>query len=285
MNVVIPIIEDCSGKLDGVDFIVEVNPEFLRESTAIKDYDYPPLTVISDQKKTSGDLLETLYRELEAPIIRKAIEVAEMIKYTCNVWHAAKVTFANEIGNIAKAVGVDGRDVREVVCQDKVLNLSQYSMRTGFAFGGSCLPKDVRALTYRAASLDVRAPLLDSLMRSNESQVQNAFELIEAHDKRKVALLGLSFKAGTDDLRESPLVELAERLIGKGYQLDIYDENVQYAASTGRTRTTASRRSRSSRRCSTPTSRRTSTTPSSSSSATVTSSSAPSPSKRRPAST
>jgi len=152
-----------------------------------------------------------------------------MIKYTCNVWHATKVTFANEIGNIAKAVGVDGRDVMDVVCQDKVLNLSQYYMRPGFAFGGSCLPKDVRALTYRAASLDVRAPLLDSLMRSNESQVQNAFELIEAHDKRKVALLGLSFKAGTDDLRESPLVELAERLIGKGYQLDIYDENVQYA--------------------------------------------------------
>ena len=117
----------------------------------------------------------------------------------------------------------------DVVCQDTVLNLSQYYMRPGFAFGGSCLPKDVRALTYRAASLDVRAPLLDSLMRSNESQVQNAFELIEAHDKRKVALLGLSFKAGTDDLRESPLVELAERLIGKGYQLDIYDENVQYA--------------------------------------------------------
>ncbi|MGH8465335.1 MAG: nucleotide sugar dehydrogenase, partial [Pseudomonas sp.] len=174
-------------------------------------------------------VLQSLYEELDAPIIRKDIEVAEMIKYTCNVWHAAKVTFANEIGNIAKAVGVDGREVMDVVCQDKTLNLSQYYMRPGFAFGGSCLPKDVRALTYRASSLDVKAPLLNSLMTSNESQVQNAFDIIESHDKRKVALLGLSFKAGTDDLRESPLVELAERLIGKGYDLNIYDSNVEYA--------------------------------------------------------
>ena len=228
-NVVIPTLEQYSGLKAGVDFGVAVNPEFLRESTAIKDYDFPPMTVIGELDSASGDLLESIYRELDAPIIRKDIEVAEMIKYTCNVWHAAKVTFANEIGNIAKAVGVDGREVMDVVCQDKTLNLSQYYMRPGFAFGGSCLPKDVRALTYRAGSLDVEAPLLNSLMRSNESQVQNAFDIVESHDKRKVALLGLSFKAGTDDLRESPLVELAERLIGKGYQLDIYDENVQYA--------------------------------------------------------
>ncbi|HWD30433.1 MAG TPA: UDP-glucose/GDP-mannose dehydrogenase family protein [Pseudomonas sp.] len=228
-NVVIPILEDCSGKKAGVDFGVAVNPEFLRESTAIKDYDQPPMTVIGELDSASGDVLQSLYEELDAPIIRKAIEVAEMIKYTCNVWHAAKVTFANEIGNIAKAVGVDGREVMDVVCQDKTLNLSQYYMRPGFAFGGSCLPKDVRALTYRASSLDVKAPLLNSLMTSNESQVQNAFDIIESHDKRKVALLGLSFKAGTDDLRESPLVELAERLIGKGYELNIYDSNVEYA--------------------------------------------------------
>ncbi|MDH4611384.1 GDP-mannose 6-dehydrogenase [Pseudomonas sp. BN102] len=228
-NVVIPIIEDCSGKKAGVDFGVAVNPEFLRESTAIKDYDYPPMTVIGELDKASGDLLETLYRELDAPIIRKAIEVAEMIKYTCNVWHAAKVTFANEIGNIAKAVGVDGREVMDVVCQDNKLNLSKYYMRPGFAFGGSCLPKDVRALNYRATSLDVESPLIGSLMRSNACQVQKAFEIIAGHDKRKVALLGLSFKAGTDDLRESPLVELAEMLIGKGYDLSIYDRNVEYA--------------------------------------------------------
>jgi GDP-mannose 6-dehydrogenase len=228
-NVVIPIIEDCSGKQAGVDFGVAVNPEFLRESTAIKDYDFPPMTVIGELDKTSGDLLETLYRELDAPIIRKDIEVAEMIKYTCNVWHAAKVTFANEIGNIAKAVGVDGREVMDVVCQDHKLNLSKYYMRPGFAFGGSCLPKDVRALSYRASSLDVEAPLIGSLMRSNAAQVQKAFDIIAAQEKRKVALLGLSFKAGTDDLRESPLVELAEMLIGKGFDLRIYDRNVEYA--------------------------------------------------------
>mgnify|MGYP006194899863 CR=1 FL=1 len=220
----------CSDVLDGgVDFGVAVNPEFLRESTAINDYDFPAMTVIGELDSTSGDLLEEIYSELDAPVIRKTIEVAEMIKYTCNVWHATKVTFANEIGNIAKAVGVDGREVMEVVCQDKTLNLSQYYMRPGFAFGGSCLPKDVRALTYRASSLDVEAPLLNSLMRSNESQVQNAFDIVSSHDKRKVALLGLSFKAGTDDLRESPLVELAEMLIGKGYELRIFDSNVEYA--------------------------------------------------------
>ena len=228
-NVVIPILEDCSGKKAGIDFGVAVNPEFLRESTAIKDYDQPPMTVIGQFDDASGDVLQALYEELDAPIIRKDIEVAEMIKYTCNVWHATKVTFANEIGNIAKAVGVDGREVMDVVCQDKALNLSQYYMRPGFAFGGSCLPKDVRALTYRASSLDVDAPLLNSLMRSNVSQVQNAFDIISSHDKRKVALLGLSFKAGTDDLRESPLVELAEMLIGKGFELAIYDSNVEYA--------------------------------------------------------
>ena len=228
-NVVLPILEDCSGKKAGVDFGLAVNPEFLRESTAIKDYDSPPMTVIGELDKASGDLLASIYEELDAPIIRKDIEVAEMIKYTCNVWHAAKVTFANEIGNIAKAVGVDGREVMDVVCQDHKLNLSKYYMKPGFAFGGSCLPKDVRALNYRAGSLDVEAPLIGSLMRSNAAQVQKAFDIIASHDSRKVALLGLSFKAGTDDLRESPQVELAEMLIGKGFDLSIYDRNVEYA--------------------------------------------------------
>jgi GDP-mannose 6-dehydrogenase len=228
-NVVLPILEDCSGKKAGVDFGLAVNPEFLRESTAIKDYDFPPMTVIGELDTASGDLLASIYEELDAPIIRKDIEVAEMIKYTCNVWHAAKVTFANEIGNIAKAVGVDGREVMDVVCQDHKLNLSKYYMKPGFAFGGSCLPKDVRALNYRAGSLDVDAPLIGSLMRSNAAQVQKAFDIIASHDSRKVALLGLSFKAGTDDLRESPQVELAEMLIGKGFDLSIYDRNVEYA--------------------------------------------------------
>jgi len=228
-NVVIPLIEAASGKKAGVDFGVATNPEFLRESTAIKDYDFPAMTVIGELDQQSGDLLQELYSELDAPIIRKSIEVAEMIKYTCNVWHAAKVTFANEIGNIAKAAGVDGREVMDVVCQDHKLNLSKYYMKPGFAFGGSCLPKDVRALSYRAGSLDVDAPLIGSLMRSNAAQVKKAFDIVTHYDKRRIGLLGLSFKAGTDDLRESPLVELAEMLIGKGYELRIFDSNVEYA--------------------------------------------------------
>ncbi|WP_079202457.1 nucleotide sugar dehydrogenase [Pseudomonas sp. CC6-YY-74] len=228
-SVVIPMLEQHSGMTAGVDFGVAVNPEFLRESTAIQDYDFPAMTVIGELDKASGDLLEAIYRELDAPIIRKSIEVAEMIKYTCNAWHATKVTFANEIGNIAKGVGVDGREVMAVVCQDRKLNLSKYYMRPGFAFGGSCLPKDVRALTYRASQLDIEHPLLHSIMRSNRMQVERAFDIIASYDKRRIGLLGLSFKSGTDDLRESPLVELAEMLIGKGYDLRIYDSNVEYA--------------------------------------------------------
>jgi len=232
-NVVIPALEQYSGKKAGVDFGVAVNPEFLRESTAIKDYNFPPMTVIGELDKASGDALEAIYAELDAPIVRKDIAVAEMIKYTCNVWHATKVTFANEIGNIAKAAGVDGREVMEVVCMDHKLNLSQYYMRPGFAFGGSCLPKDVRALSYRAGQWDVDAPLISSLMRSNAVQVQKAYDMIDNHGSRKVALLGLSFKAGTDDLRESPQLELAEMLIGKGFNLSIFDSNVEYARDHG----------------------------------------------------
>lgn len=228
-DVVIPMLEKHSGMKAGVDFGVAVNPEFLRESTAIQDYDFPAMTVIGELDQASGDLLEAIYGELDAPIIRRSIEVAEMIKYTCNVWHATKVTFANEIGNIAKGVGVDGREVMEVICQDHKLNLSKYYMRPGFAFGGSCLPKDVRALTYRASQLDIEHPLLHSIMRSNRVQVERAFDIIASYDKRRIGLLGLSFKSGTDDLRESPLVELAEMLIGKGYDLHIYDSNVEYA--------------------------------------------------------
>lgn len=232
-NVVIPILEAASGKRAGQDFGVAVNPEFLRESTAIQDYDFPAMTVIGELDTASGDLLVELYSELDAPIIRKPIEVAEMIKYTCNVWHATKVSFANEIGNISKACGVDGREVMNVVCQDHKLNLSSYYLRPGFAFGGSCLPKDVRALTYKASQLDIEHPLLSSIMRSNRLQIRKAYDLIANRGKRKIALLGLSFKANTDDLRESPLVELAEMLIGKGYELRIFDSNVEYAKVVG----------------------------------------------------
>lgn len=235
-GVVVPILEDVSGKRAGVDFGVAVNPEFLREGTAIRDYNEPPMTVIGESDTASGNLLALLYAELDAPIIRKPIEVAEMVKYSCNVWHATKVAFANEIGNVAKAVGVDGRQVMEVVCQDSKLNLSNYYMRPGFAFGGSCLPKDVRALTYRAMQLDAPIPLIGSLMRSNRAQVRKAFDLVESFGERRIGMLGLSFKAKTDDLRESPLVELAEMLIGKGYDLSIFDENIEYARVHGANR-------------------------------------------------
>lgn len=233
MNVIIPLIEEFSGKKAGTDFGIAMNPEFLRESTAILDYMAPPMTVIGEFDTASGDMLTKLYEDIDAPIIRKTIEVAEMIKYTCNVWHATKVTFSNEIGIIAKALGVDGREVMDVVCQDQKLNLSRYYMRPGFAFGGSCLPKDVRALTYRASQLDVAHPLLSSLMNSNQQQVQRAFDMIASYGKRNIGLLGLAFKAGTDDLRESPLLELAELLIGKGYELKIFDRNVEYARHNG----------------------------------------------------
>lgn len=235
-DLVVPILEEVSGKKAGEGFGVCVNPEFLRESTAIKDYDQPPMTVIGELDERSGELLAELYSDLDAPLVRKPIEVAEMIKYTCNVWHATKVSFANEIGNIAKSMGVDGRDVMDVMCVDNKLNISRYYMRPGFAFGGSCLPKDVRALTYRANQMDVRNPLLSSIMSSNDEQVTHAFNIVTGYGRRKISMLGLSFKSNTDDLRESPLVELAEMLIGKGYDLKIFDRNVDYARTHGANR-------------------------------------------------
>jgi GDP-mannose 6-dehydrogenase len=228
-SVVIPILEEASGKRAGADFGVAVNPEFLRESTAIRDYMEPPMSVIGELDEASGDPLSALYAELQAPCVRRPIEVAELVKYACNAWHATKITFANEIGAIAKAAGVDGRQVMDVVCLDHKLNISPYYLRPGFAFGGSCLPKDLRALTYRAGQLDVESPLLGSIMRSNKAQLEKALDMVTSFGKRRIGLLGLSFKAETDDLRESPLVELAEALIGKGYQLSIFDRNVDYA--------------------------------------------------------
>ncbi|WP_316677886.1 UDP-glucose/GDP-mannose dehydrogenase family protein [uncultured Tolumonas sp.] len=235
-GVVLPILEDCAQMKAGVDFGLGVNPEFLRESTALRDYDEPPMTVVGVLDDETGRLMESLYSDLTAPFICKPIEIAEMVKYTCNVWHAVKVSFANEIGSIAKELHVDGREVMDVVCRDNKLNISSYYMKPGFAFGGSCLPKDVRALNYRASQLDVQTPLISSLMHSNENQVKRAFQMIESLNKRKIGMLGLSFKAETDDLRESPLVELAEMLIGKGYQLSIYDRNVKFASVHGANR-------------------------------------------------
>jgi GDP-mannose 6-dehydrogenase len=233
---VIPLLEEASGKKAGEDFGVAINPEFLRESTAIKDYLEPPMTVIGELDERSGAALAELYASFPAPLIRRTIEIAEMVKYSCNAWHAVKVTFANEIGAIAKAAGVDGRAVMEIVCADTKLNISTYYMKPGFAFGGSCLPKDMRALVYRANQLDVDPPMLSAVMRSNKEQIEKAVELITSFGKRRISLLGLSFKSETDDLRESPLVELAETLIGKGYELRIFDRNVDYARVHGANR-------------------------------------------------
>jgi GDP-mannose 6-dehydrogenase len=235
-NIVIPILEQASGKKAGVDFGVAVNPEFLRESTAIKDYYDPPMTVIGELDQVSGDTLAQLYSGLAAPLTRAPLETAEMVKYACNAWHATKITFANEIGTFAKAHGVDGRDVMQIVCLDRKLNLSSYYMRPGFAFGGSCLPKDLRALIYGATQKDVDVPMLRSIMTSNKAQIDKAMDIVSSLGKRRIGMLGLSFKADTDDLRESPLVELAEMLIGKGYELSIYDRNVEYAKMHGANR-------------------------------------------------
>jgi len=191
------------------------------------------MTVIGQMEMETGSVLASLYEGIDAEVIRTSIEVAEMVKYTCNVWHATKITFANEIGNISKAVGVDGRDVMDIICKDKKLNLSEYYMRPGFAYGGSCLPKDVKALTYRAKTLDVTTPMLSELMNSNNNQIDNGFKLISDQTTKKVSMLGLSFKSNTDDLRESPFVELAQKLIGQGYDLKIYDKNVEYARVNG----------------------------------------------------
>lgn len=233
---VIPLLEEFSGKRAGEHFGVAVNPEFLRESTAIADYLDPPMTVIGELDERSGEALAALYADLPAPLIRRSIEIAEMVKYSCNAWHATKITFANEIGAIAKAAGVDGRSVMEIVCADTKLNISSYYMRPGFAFGGSCLPKDLRALGHRAQQLNVEAPMLGSILRSNKARIDKAVDIVASFGKRRIGLLGLSFKSETDDLRESPLVDLAEALIGKGYELSIFDRNVEYARMHGANR-------------------------------------------------
>lgn len=232
-GLVIPVLEEFSGKKAGVDFGVCNNPEFLREGTAVYDFYHPPKTVIGETDAKSGDILASLYKDLPGPMIRTDVATAEMVKYTDNVWHALKVGFANEIGNICKAINLDGHKVMDIFCQDTKLNLSAYYMKPGFAFGGSCLPKDVRALTYKGRSLDLSLPILNSILPSNEEQVAKGLKMIVDKGRKKIGILGFSFKAGTDDLRESPMVEVIERLLGKGYDLRIYDKNVNIAKLMG----------------------------------------------------
>jgi len=235
-DVVIPTLERASGLQAGVDFGVCNNPEFLREGTAVYDYYNPPKTVIGAIDPASAGLLVTLYKDLPGPKITTDIETAEMVKYVDNVWHALKVTFANEIGAICKQLDVDSHAVMDIFCQDKKLNISPYYLKPGFAFGGSCLPKDVRALTYQSNRLDLKLPVLESIMDSNRAQIDRAMELVTQTGARRIGILGFSFKAGTDDLRESPIVELAERLIGKGFDLRLYDRNVSLATLVGANR-------------------------------------------------
>ena len=235
-GMVIPTLEQFSGKTAGKDFGVCINPEFLREGTAVFDFYHPPKTVIGDIDSRSGDTVARIYADLDAPLIRTTIETAEMVKYTDNVWHALKVGFANEIGNICKALGIDGHKVMDIFCQDTKLNLSPYYLKPGFAFGGSCLPKDVRALVYKARSLDLDLPILNAILPSNERQIERGLRMILDKGSKRIGILGFSFKAGTDDLRESPMVEVIERLLGKGYDLRIFDRNVNLAGLVGANR-------------------------------------------------
>ena len=235
-NVVIPALEQSSGLKAGDDFGLCINPEFLREGTAVHDYFHPPKTVIGEIDKASGDVLVKLYGHMPCPLIRTDYETAEMVKYADNTWHALKVSFANEIGNICKGLGLDSHKLMDIFCQDTKLNLSPYYLKPGFAFGGSCLPKDVRALSYKAKLLDVQVPIINAILPSNQLQIERGIQAVVDKGSKKVGILGFSFKAGTDDLRESPIVELVERLIGKGYDLRVYDSNVRMASIHGANR-------------------------------------------------
>ncbi len=225
-QVIIPILEKTSGKKAGLDFGLCMNPEFLREGSSLRDYHHPPFTVIGEIDSRSGAVVEQLYQKIKAPLFRVPLRVAETVKYACNSFHALKVTFANEIGNFCKRLDIDSHVVMDIFCRDTQLNLSPYYLKPGFAFGGSCLPKDLSALICKARDMDLDMPVLNAVPESNKMQINRAVQLIEQTGKRSVALLGLSFKAGTDDLRESPLVELAEQLIRQGYRLSIYDSQV-----------------------------------------------------------
>ena len=235
-SIVIPILEEASGKRAGSDFGVCHNPEFLREGAAVKDFNAPPKTVIGELDPCSGELLAALYQTLDAPLIRTELEISEMVKYIDNSWHALKIGFANEIGNLSKVFGVDAHEVMDIFCQDRKLNISRAYLMPGFAFGGSCLPKDLRALGYQARAHDLETPILRSILPSNDMQVRRGLDLIIDKAHKRIGILGFSFKAGTDDLRESPMIEVIERLIGKGYDLRIYDKSVKIASLTGANR-------------------------------------------------
>jgi GDP-mannose 6-dehydrogenase len=235
-RIVIPSLEKASGKTAGMAFGVCNNPEFLREGSAVADFKFPAKTIIGEIDAASGDTASALYADLDAPLIRTDLETAEMVKYIDNSWHALKIAYANEIGNLCKALSVDAHKAMDIFCLDKKLNISPAYLRPGFAFGGSCLPKDLRALNYVARSNDLELPILNSIIRSNELQIMRGLQLIMRRGNKRIGVLGFSFKAGTDDLRESPMIEIIERLLGKGYDLQIYDKSVQLAKLVGANR-------------------------------------------------
>ena len=230
---VIPILESQSGRVAGRDFGVCMVPEFLREGTSLKDFYHPSRTLIGELDQRAGGVVAELFDGIEAPLVRTRIRVAESLKYADNAFHALKVTFANEIGNICKAGGIDSHEVMKIFCMDNKLNLSPYYLKPGFAFGGSCLPKDLRAITYHARNLDVPTPLLDAILVSNRKHIERVTSKLQEYKGRSLGFLGLSFKHGTDDLRESPILEVIETMIGKGFQVGIYDAFVSIAKLVG----------------------------------------------------
>jgi len=235
-SIVIPALEQASGKTMGKDFGVCVNPEFMREGTAVADFMGPAMTVIGSGNPAHSAQLRELYAWTPGRIFETSFRAAEMVKYMCNVWHAMKVTFANEAGTLAKNLGVDAEAVTQMFLADTKLNLSSSYLKPGFAFGGSCLPKDIRALSYRAKEADLSLPLLEAILASNQQHLERAVEMILRTGKRNVGILGLSFKAATDDLRESPQVQLIKHLLGEGRQVRIWDENVSLGRLIGSNR-------------------------------------------------
>jgi GDP-mannose 6-dehydrogenase len=235
-DVIKPLLEARSGKRAGLDFGLCFQPEFLREGSSIKDYDHPPFTVAGVDGERPAALLKEIFGHLPGDFVTTTVRTAEMLKYACNAFHALKITFANEVGRLSQALGVDSHSVMDLVCRDTRLNIAPAYLKPGFAFGGSCLPKDLRALLHAARTRDGEVPMLGSILSSNAAHLEHAIEMILGTGKRSVGLLGLSFKPGTDDLRESPLVALAERLIGKGLDLKIYDPSVNIARLVGANR-------------------------------------------------
>lgn len=228
LDVVVPEIEKASGKKLGVDFGVCFNPEFLREGVAVADFFAPPKTVVGTSDERTAAQVAAIYRAVDERVIFTSIEAAEMVKYADNVWHATKVAFGNEIGRLCKSLSIDSHDVMEIFVQDKKLNLSPYYLRPGFAFGGSCLPKEVRAVSHIAKAQGVRVPLVDSLMVSNEAHIDQAVRLLEPHSGKRIGFLGVTFKPDTDDMRESPTLALMSRLLAKGETLSAYDPNLDF---------------------------------------------------------